>query len=330
MTGSASGGSEFPTAECAGLTMLGGADITTTFHGKPLRGHFWPVQPTDSPVNDAKNRGLVIFCPGFTEFCEKHGSTYRALNERGYDVLVIDWPGHGRSGHFGNHPLAVHIDSFKTYLEAMDHLLRFAGLSERNDLFLFGHSMGGHLALRLAERYRQQVRCVILSAPMILPPIKPAICVRFLANCLCLLGCQRAFPPLYRVQTLATARQFRPDNVLSGWQPNFEAQFLWMDDRPALRRSGPTIGWVKAAYASCAATTMNSVWMRQLDIPILALTADDERVVDKSSTVRMLPCLPFCEVREIDGAKHELLLENPAITARIWELIDRFLDALPS
>jgi alpha-beta hydrolase superfamily lysophospholipase len=74
---------------------------------------------------------------------------------------------------------------------------------------------------------------------------------------------------------------------------------------------------------------MSSVWMRQLDVPVLALTAGDERVVDKPSTIRMLPCLPSCEVQEIAGAKHELLQENPAITTRIWGLVDRFLDALP-
>ena len=328
MTGSARGGSEFPTAERAGLTLLGGADIITSLRGEPLRGHFWPVQPTDTSGDSAKNNGLVIVCPGFTEFCEKHGSTCRALHERGYDVLVIDWPGQGMSGHFGRHSLAIHIDSFETYLEAMDHLLRFAGLAERNDVYLFGHSMGGHLALRLAARYRQQVRGVILSAPMILPPVTPAVGVRLLANCLCLLGWQRSHPPFYRVQTLATARQFHPDNVLSGWQPGFEAQFLWMDDQPALRRSGPTVGWVRAAYASCAATTMSAVWMRQLDVPVLALTAGEERVVDKPSTIRMLPCLSSCQVHEIAGAKHELLQENPTITNRIWGLVDRFLDAL--
>ena len=128
--------------------MLGGEDIITRFRGHPLRGHFWPVQPLDTATEGATDNGLVIICPGFTEFCEKHSGTCRALHERGFDVLVIDWPGHGRSGHFGRHPLAVHIDSFEIYLEAMDHLLTAAGLAARNDVFLFGHSMGGHLALQ--------------------------------------------------------------------------------------------------------------------------------------------------------------------------------------
>ena len=36
-TGSASGGCDFPTAERAGLAMLGGEDIITRFRGRPLR-----------------------------------------------------------------------------------------------------------------------------------------------------------------------------------------------------------------------------------------------------------------------------------------------------
>ena len=326
MTGSASGRCDFPSAERAGLAMLGGEDIITRFRGHPLRGHFWPVRPLDRANECVTYNDLVIICPGFTEFCEKHGGTCLALHERGFDVLVIDWPGHGRSGHFGRHPLAVHIDSFEIYLEAMNHLLNAAGLAARNDVLLFGHSMGGHLALRLARLHRHQVRGVILSAPMILPPVTPAVGVRLLAGCLCRLGWKRSFPPFHHVQALAKARQFQPNNVLSGWQPGFEAQFILMDDQPTLRRSGPTVGWVRAAYASCAATTMNRVWMRNLDVPVLALTAGDERVVHKPSINRMLPCLPLCATHEIASARHELLQESPAITNRVWDLIDLFLE----
>ncbi len=326
MTGSASGRCDFPSAERAGLAMLEGEDIITHFRGHPLRGHFWPVRPLDTDTKGKTDNGLIIICPGFTEFCEKHSGTCKALHERGFDVLVIDWPGHGRSGHFGRHPLAVHIDSFEIYLEAMHHLLATAGLAARNDMLLFGHSMGGHLALRLASRNRRHVLGVILSAPMILPPVTPAAAVRLLASCLCRLGWQRSSSLFQHAQTLAEARQFHPDNVLSGWQPGFEAQFIWMDDQPALRRSGPTVGWVRAAYASCAATTMNPAWMHQLDVPVLALTAGDERVVHKPSTDRMLPYLPSCVAHEIAGARHELLQESPAITDRVWDLIDPFLE----
>ncbi len=328
MTVSVADGTEFPAAAYAGLAMLGGDDIVCSFRGQPLRGHFWQAC-TETSASEGKNvKGLVIFCPGFAEFCEKHSGTCQALHERSFDVLIIDWPGLGKSGHLGRHPLAVHIDSFEVYLEAMDYLLTVAGLSSRTDIILFGHSMGGHLALRLAELSRMPVRGVILAAPMILPPVTPVAGVRLLAVCLGLLGWQRSFPLFFRPKTLAEVRYFHPDNVLSGWMPGYEAQFIWMDDLPALRRSGPTVGWIRAAYSSCAATTLNPGWMRQLDLPILALTAGDERVVHKPSTDKMLPFLPSCAVHEIANGKHELLQENPTVTSEVWRLIDLFLDRI--
>ena len=326
MTASATGGSEFPVAACAGLAKLGGEDVVCTFRGQCLRGHFWPTHPRNSDGKGENVKGLVIVCPGFTEFCEKYGGTCKALHNRGYDVLIIDWPGHGRSGHLGKDPLAVHIDSFEIYLEAMDRLLEEAGLSSRIDMILFGHSMGGHLALRLTARFRQRVRGIILASPMILPPVTPVAGVRLLAGFLCRFGWSRSFPPFQRLQTLAEARQFHPENRLSGWQPGYEAQFIWIDKQPALRRSGPTVGWIRAAYTSCTATTMNPVWMSRLDVPVLAITADDERVVHKPSTERMLYFLSCCEVHKIVDARHELLQESPAITTEVWELIDRFLE----
>ena len=87
----AGGRSLFPTAERAGLAMLGGDDISIDLEGINVRGHYWPIAGGDAV-------GLVVVCPGFTEFCEKHSGTCHALHERGYDVLVIDWPGQGCQG----------------------------------------------------------------------------------------------------------------------------------------------------------------------------------------------------------------------------------------
>jgi len=309
-------GTSFPAAVAAGLAMLAGDDIITRFQGHELRGHFWSAS--------GKPTGLVMLCPGFTEFCEKHSGTCHALHERGFDVLVIDWPGQGRSGHFGANPLAVHIDSFETYLDAMDTMLDAAGLTGR-PMLLMGHSMGGHLALRLARRYADKVQGVILTAPMVLPPVVPALGVRLLARLLCLLGWRHAFPPFHRTRSLAEASRFHSDNMLTSWEPGYAAQFLWMQDDPALRRSGPTVGWVRAAYESCARTTMDAGWMSQIAVPVLALTAADERIVYKAATDRMLPFLPQIEWHEMADARHEILQENPEIVATAWAHIDSFV-----
>ena len=67
----------------------------------------------------------------------------------GYDCLIIDWPGQGRSGQLGAHQLIVHLDHFSAYYDALDEVLAEAGWQAER--FVFGHSLGGHLALNIAR-----------------------------------------------------------------------------------------------------------------------------------------------------------------------------------
>ena len=101
----------------AGLALPPGTDINLPYHGQNLRGHLCEV-PAGTAV-----RGHILLCPGFTEFCEKYADIMQAFNERGYNVLAIDWPGQGMSGHLGRNRIAVHCDSFDQHIGAMDRLI---------------------------------------------------------------------------------------------------------------------------------------------------------------------------------------------------------------
>jgi len=73
---------------------------------------------------------------------------------------------------------------------------------------------------------------------------------------------------------------------------------------------------------------MNAGWMSNLNIPVLALTAADERVVDRAAIDEMLAVLPQCDRHEIAAARHELMMEQPEIVSAVWDHIDRFLQRL--
>ena len=161
----------FDLARAAGLPMLGGCDVYAHYRDTVVRAHFWTAdkKPHDldnkfkidsiiTPAPDLKK--TIVILPGFTEFCEKYSKEVLCFHQRGYNVLVIDWPGQGRSGHFGKHPLAVHCDDFDHYIGAMDAVIEKVRLDGR-DLILFGHSMGGHLALRYAVWRPHNVKAVI-------------------------------------------------------------------------------------------------------------------------------------------------------------------------
>ena len=313
---------DFPTAAKAGLAMLGGTDIFIETSLGRVRGHHWRAPNPGSP-----GRPPIVICPGFTEFCEKYADAAKRLTASGHDVLIIDWPGQGRSGHLGVMKLSVHIDDFEDHLDAADRLMTAVGFAAQPVVFL-GHSMGGHLALRLAARHRGHAIGAVILSPMIAPPVMPVWAVRLLAAVIVGAGFGRK-PALGRApRHLAEERVFRMNNGLTRVQRYYEDQFLWFDDAPELRRSGPTAGWVRAAYASCVATTLNKGWMKRLELPVLALTAGDEWIVHKPSTDRMLSCLPYCQHVDFAGARHELLFETDEVQAALWRQVQSFLAEL--
>jgi len=326
----------FEHARAAGLPMLGGLDITIDHNRHRVRGHFWaadtaahdpdtaPVQSTPPAFSSVK---IIVILPGFTEFCEKYAAEFLRFHQMGFNVLAIDWPGQGQSGHFGHHWLAVHCTDFDDHLQALDRLIDAVGLGGQ-PITLFGHSMGGHLALRYAAWRPDLVQGVILSAPMMAPPAMPVWLIRLASYALGRVGMARAHPPFHRVLTLDLARLYWPENPLTRDIKGYEDQFVWFDDAPELRRSGPTIGWVSAAYRSTALYTLNPDWLASIRVPVLALVAGDERVVHAPSTDNALPYLPDVEIVRFDGARHELTREIPDVTDQLWGHVDKFMNRL--
>ena len=330
----------FERARAAGLPMLGGVDFYVTSAGRQLRAHYWAAQqpaldPDDQqgpsallPVAQAiSDAATIVILPGFTEFCEKYSQHILRLHQSGHNVLIIDWPGQGLSGHLGRSRLAVHCDDFADYLDALDAVIEAAGLGSE-DLILFGHSMGGHLALRYTSRRPSQILGVILSAPMMAPPVMPVWLIRSFSAFLVKLGLRHAYPPFHRVLSLDWVRHFRPENPLTRYPKGYESPFVWFDDMPELRRSGPTIGWINAAYRSSAHYTLNAEWLESIRVPVLALVAGDERVVFAPATDYALSLMPHVERHDFDGARHELLHELPETTEEIWQHMSVFIDKI--
>ena len=328
----------FNAARAAGLPMLSGVDIFVPSAGGVVRAHSWAagrpaLDPRDQPAESVplrengtkKDSATIVILPGFTEFCEKYSPQVRRLHQSGHNVLIIDWPGQGLSGHYGKDPLAVHCDDFSIYLDALDAAIKAVGLWQ-DQLFLFGHSMGGHLALRYAARRPAHTLGVILCAPMMAPPVMPIWLIRGISAFLQRMGLSNAYPPFHRVPELDWVRKYRPDNKLTRWPQGYESQFFWFDDMPRLRRSGPTIGWINAAYQSSAQCTLNVDWLRSIRVPVLSFVAGDEKIVSASATDYALPFVPHLERHDFAGARHELLHELPEVTDQLWASLLAFIE----
>lgn len=91
----------------------------------------------------------IVFIHGFCE-SSKMWTAYQTALEKHYQVICIDLPGHGASTTSGIHDQKT-IDSVA---EAIHELLQSNGIKS---YFVIGHSLGGYIALALAELYPENL-----------------------------------------------------------------------------------------------------------------------------------------------------------------------------
>lgn len=265
--------------------------------------------------------GWCLFLPGYTEFIEKHLETVGDLRARGFGVVVLDWRGQGLSARFLPDTSKGHIDSFETHLDDLDAVVADAGLPEGAPLTVFGHSMGGHLAIWFCRRHPDRVARAVAIAPMIGVAAlgRP---VGALLSVFCAVGLSGRY--VFGGAPYGPQRQRFEGNRLTSDRARFERVHRLIAANPALAVSDPTFGWVRAAWRSIQ-FTHGAGWFESIRMPILVALAEDDRIVDNAATERAILRLPAVTELRIPAARHEILGETDAIRATFWAAADRFL-----
>ena len=103
---------------------------------------------------------LVVLVHGYGEHIGRYAHVAEALNARGSAVVGPDHIGHGRSD--GEPAL---VEDFETLVDDVRAVVEDA----RGDLkvVMVGHSMGGLIATRYAQRHRDDLAGLVLSGPAI-------------------------------------------------------------------------------------------------------------------------------------------------------------------
>ena len=104
----------------------------------------------------ASNGALLILLHGFTKRWKTFLPILPLLEEK-WQVISFDHIGHGCSDRLaGNYTAAGFFEDAKTVLEFANQLG-----TQKQPAVLLGHSMGGSLALHLAQAYPEKVRAVV-------------------------------------------------------------------------------------------------------------------------------------------------------------------------
>ena len=292
---------------------------------RQLRAANWAL-----PQGTAR-RGICIVLNGHTEFLEKYGEVAAELSTRGFEVVSLDWRGQGASERqvYGNR--AGHVGHFEEYdmdlsallLQMVEPLQR--SLARPLPVMALAHSMGGHILLRYLHDHPRRFTCGVLCAPMI--EINTgrysAALVAFLTSLINLYRPSKRF--VFGLEDRDPLELRFEDNVVTSDRGRFERNQALLRQQPFLRINGPTFGWLGAAFRSMRRMRKKN-YAEDILTPLLVVGAGDDRVVHSGAIRSFCQSLPNARYVEIEGAKHEILMERNDIRERFWREFDSFVD----
>ncbi len=272
---------------------------------------------------------VVLISPGRIESYVKYAELAWDLFHCGFDVLIIDHRGQGRSGRMLSDTHRGHVVKFSDYVDDLELLWqREIANGPWRKRYALAHSMGGAITTLFLQRNPQAFDAVALCAPMFGIVLRlPEWMVRHI------LDWAEGHQRIRENYAIGTGRwRALPFglNVLTHSRERYRRNLRFYADDPSLRVGGPTYHWVREGIlageqviAHAASTTT----------PMLLVQAEDDRVVDNRMHDR------FCAERAaagnpcegetpltITGAFHEILFETDEMRAIALNAIVDFFD----
>ncbi|MCZ6764709.1 MAG: alpha/beta hydrolase [Alphaproteobacteria bacterium] len=278
-----------------------------------------------APADPKKVWGTVVILPGRAEFIEKYLEVIAELISRGLDVRIIDWRGQGGSSRTLSDREKSHIDHYQRYTEdlreVMDTTVRPAA---RGPVTMLAHSMGALIGLSLLRDHPGRFDRAVLTSPMtsieVGRPGQWAILSRLLW-----LGAL----PLIGTRFLPGAGPYRPrgrgtDNPLTSDATRASIMRRYIASTPGLALGGPTVRWLAASRDAMARIMDKNA--PPIDTEILIVSSSEDRVVGVRTQLMLHEeCLTNSRIEIIDGARHEILMEQDRYRGRFWDLFDDFV-----
>ena len=283
----------------------------------------WAHRTFDWPGEE--KRGSILFLGGRGDIFEKYLETFDHWHLGGWAVASFDWRGQGGSGRLSSDPHCGHAAAFAPFIADLASFVEQWRARSPAPHAIVAHSMGGHLALRALSETRIVVDAVVLVAPML--GLKSAPFGARIAGRVAALMCRIGKP-----ERLAWKANERPGVPMKGRlallthdRDRYEDELWWKAHKPEIAVGPPSWAWVAEAYRSTLALEEPGR-LEAIDVPILLLGAEQDRLVDYAAIRRSSARLPNARLRSWGAeSAHEILREaDPVRNAALAE-IDRFL-----
>ncbi len=271
-------------------------------------------------------RGTILFLNGRSEFLEKHRETVGELSDKGYDVFSFDWRGQGLSSRLIGHPHKGYVRDYANYVRDMNRIVHEIVLPRAaRPLTILSHSMGGHIAIRYLHDYPKIFDRAILLSPM------TGICTfpypLWFARRLAELAVKFGYGENYAIgcgDYRASCRKSFENNKLTSDFRRFMDERFEIEKNPNLALGGVTYQWLSATFDSTE-LIFQPGYIEKIAIPILVISASDDKVVCTRSQARLCARMPDCKMIHISDSRHEILKESNEIREKFWNVFEKFM-----
>jgi lysophospholipase len=227
----------------------------------------------------------LVLVHGMSEHGQCYEHVARSAVARGWNVVVPDLRGHGRSG--GEH---IHVNDFSEYVADLRRIFEWGRLVSHKTVIV-GHSMGGLISARFVQQFPDYVSALALISP--------------------LLGVQVKVNPL----TVALARVLSVVRPKSRFRKKIDPAYSSRNPAALLRgaqdpliRQSLTAAWYFAMRAA-----LRTVWdlAERIACPLLVLQAGSDQIVDPRAPHSWIERVGSLDktLRVLPDHYHELLNE---------------------
>ncbi|WP_105887957.1 alpha/beta fold hydrolase [Haemophilus influenzae] len=247
-------------------------------------------------------RKLIILVNGRAENMLKWTELAYDFYHQGYDVLLFDHRGQGYSQRII--PQKGHLDEFRFYVDDMAKIIeKVTALFSYSTQHLLAHSMGSLISTYYLANCDHRINKAILSSPFYGIPLKHPIRDELIIALMNILGQGERY--------VFGKGDYQQTHLEYNELTFCKTRMKWMNrinrKNPAIHLGGPTFRWVHLCLN--AIKHLPKV-IPKIEIPILILQAEKEKIVDNKNLEKLTALFPNARCEVILNAKHEILFEQ--------------------
>ena len=286
---------------------------------KKIRLAYWQNSSMQSKI-----RGTVLLQQGHNEFIEKYYETIQELLDRNFHVICFDWRGQGMSDRMTNDIHKQYIEDFTIHDNDLFFIVKkFININLPKPLIVFGHSMGGCLILSVLPKLQNDIKAVILSAPML--GFKNEKLLNILIGLFSFFVSSKSYFPGSK-PNMGLETPFEKNDLTTDYKRYRRTQNL-VRKLPDIRLWGVTYAWVKAVKKRFNKIRKEN-WAENIKNDILIINSLKDRVVSSKKIIEMHKRLPNSKIINYSNAEHEVLMEDDKKRAKFWKNFDEFMNKL--